>query len=132
MTRTSRKRTALRLLVPGVFAWLTCAGALAWAQAPSSVPVRGVVRTAAGVPLAGATVSADTRRAVETDAEGRFRLDLAARSYMLRVARAGYVDVTRQVDVRTSPVALEIDRAWRPIESLQIRHTATYSRNRPA
>ena len=43
-----------------------------------------------------------------------------------------YVDVTRQVDVRTSPVALEIDRAWQPIESLQIRHTATYSRNRPA
>ncbi len=109
MMTLSRERYAVRLVAAGALAWLVCAGAMAQA------PVRGVVRAAAGAPVAGALVSAaDGRVRAETGADGRFQIGLTAGPQTIKVTRHGYADLTRQVDVGAAP--LELDFVLTPLE----------------
>ena len=73
------------------------------------MPVQGVVRNAAGAPLAGAVVTvATSARSVETGADGRFQVALPAGPYSLKITRAGYIDAEQPIEVGTSPVSVEI------------------------
>jgi len=106
MTLLSRE-SACRLAAAGAMLSVLCGWTPAQAQPP--VPVRGTVRTASGTPVAGATVTAsDTKASAETDATGRYQLDLAPGPHTLRFAHAGYVDATRQLDVGTAPAELDV------------------------
>jgi iron complex outermembrane receptor protein len=90
-----------------IIAWSAGGPSIAWAQ--STVPVRGIVRTVSGSPLAGAAVSAaESPHPVETRADGRFRLDLGPGTYTLRITRAGYADATQPVEVGTTAISLDI------------------------
>lgn len=105
MTTDSRRRFAIRLLAAGALAWLACAGATAEAQA--RVPVRGLVRTTSGVPVAGALVSTDNGWVTaETGADGWFRIELAMGPRTLSITRQGYADLTRPIDVGAEPLTL--------------------------
>ncbi len=99
----------------GTIPWLLVLAALARpsqgaaAQSQSTVPVRGIVRTAAGAPLAGVVVAVVApARSVVTDADGRFQIDLPPGSYTLHVAHAGYVDADQHVDVGTTAQSLDV------------------------
>ena len=107
MTMNLCRRCAIRLMAAAAVVWLGCAGAAAEAQ--TQVPVRGLVRTASGAPVDGAIVStADGRIRVETGTDGRFQCELAPGSQTLRVTRAGYADLTRQIDVGVVPLELNL------------------------
>jgi iron complex outermembrane receptor protein len=107
MMKDSRRRSAVRLMAAGALAWLACAGATAEAQA--RVPVRGLVRTTSGVPVAGALVStSDGRITVETSTDGRFQCELTTGFHTLKVTRSGYADLTRQIDVGVTPLELNL------------------------
>jgi iron complex outermembrane receptor protein len=96
-----------RLFVFSVIAWAV--GGPSIARAQSTVPVRGIVRTAAGPPLAHAVVAVSApARSVETGNDGRFQIDLEPGSYTLRVTHSAYIDATETVEVGTSPVSLDI------------------------
>ena len=62
----------------------------------SAASIRGTVKTAAGSPLAGATVSVDGVEHV-TDERGAFTFDVADGTYTLRVAHSGFRDDVRHV-----------------------------------
>jgi iron complex outermembrane receptor protein len=62
----------------------------------SAASLRGTVKTAAGLPLAGATVSLETAERV-TDERGDFAFDVADGAYTLRVAHDGFRDDVRRV-----------------------------------
>jgi iron complex outermembrane receptor protein len=101
-----RFRCQWLMLMLAALAWPAFTSTL-WAQ--FAVPVRGVVRTAAGAPLAGAIVSvSNPARSVETGADGRFQIDLGTGSYTLRITHAGYLDATQPVEVATSAVSVDI------------------------
>jgi iron complex outermembrane recepter protein len=95
------------LLLFGAVAWAAGAPSIAWAQ--STVPVRGIVRSVSGSPLAGAAVSAGASSVpVQTSTDGGFRLDLVPGTYSLRVTRTGYADAVETVKVGTSAISLDI------------------------
>jgi iron complex outermembrane recepter protein len=107
MTVDSRKRFAIRLLAAGALVWLACSGTMAQAQTP--VPVRGLVRTMDGVPVAGALVSTDDGRVTtETGADGRFQVELPAGPRTLRITRRGYADLRQRIDVAAAPLELTL------------------------
>ncbi len=107
MTIDSRRRFASRLMAVGALAWLACAGTTADAQ--TLVPVRGFVRTASGVPVAGALVSTDDGRVTaETGADGRFQIELTAGPRTLSITRHGYAELTRPIDVGAAPLDLNL------------------------
>jgi iron complex outermembrane receptor protein len=66
--------------------------------------VGGVVRTAAGSPVAGAVVTAETGAAANTDADGRFTLPLPLGRHDLRVSHPAHETATRRLDI-TAPLA---------------------------
>ena len=95
------------LVATALVAAAAIAPGAALAQQPA-YPVEGRVRTAAGTPIAGVSVSAGAGTAVETGADGRFTLMLPAGRHILRVSVAAYAEAVREVEV-TAPVAsLEI------------------------
>jgi iron complex outermembrane recepter protein len=101
------RRLFFRLTAAGALTWLASAGAMAEPQ--DLVPVRGLVRSVSGAPVAGALVaSAGGRGTAETGADGRFQIDLTTGSHTLRVARHGYADLTRQIEVGTAPIELDL------------------------
>ncbi|MGE5198213.1 MAG: carboxypeptidase regulatory-like domain-containing protein, partial [Rhodospirillaceae bacterium] len=81
-------------------------GALAAQEA--AFAVSGVVRTAPGSPVPGASVSADGRASVKTDAGGRFTLQLAPGRHALRVSHPAHAAAARNVDVAGPLSGLEI------------------------
>lgn len=102
MTLDTRKRS-----------WGAALAALAWlvagtAGAGPRALVEGTVRTAQGAPIGGAEVTADTGTTVKTDADGRFRLELEAGRHTLTIARAGYLEATRTIDVASSALSLDV------------------------
>ncbi len=102
-----RARSVLWLLALTALAGSVPGAAMLSAQ--STMPVRGVVRTAAGWPLAGVVIVVSApARSVETGADGRFQIDLPPGSYTLRITRAGYIDADERVDVGTTAMTLDI------------------------
>jgi iron complex outermembrane receptor protein len=102
-----RAREVFRLLALAALAWSVPGAAVLDAQ--STVPVRVVVRNAAGAPVAGVVVAVSApARSVETRADGSCQLDVPPGSYALRLSHAGYVDAHQQVVVGTTAVALDI------------------------
>jgi iron complex outermembrane receptor protein len=100
-------RTSFGLLALSALAWSASGAAAARAQSPT--PVRGIVRTTAGAPIAGATVTVEPpRRSAVTGADGRFEISLPPGAYMVRVTHEGYVDATERVEIGKGPVTLEI------------------------
>ncbi len=101
------RRLFFRLAAAGALAWLASAGVMAEAQA--LVPVRGLVRSASGAPIAGALVSSDGGRGTaETGADGRFQIDLTSGPHTLLITRHGYADLPRQIEVGTAPLELDL------------------------
>jgi iron complex outermembrane recepter protein len=102
MTLDSRRRLTRRLFAASALAWLACAGAAAEAQ--TRVPVRGVVRSTSGVPLAGALVAADDGLVTaETGTDGWFQIELTAGPRTLKITKHGYADRTQHIDVGAAP-----------------------------
>jgi iron complex outermembrane receptor protein len=102
-----RRRFVSRLIAAVALAGLASADAIAEARSP--VPVRGVVRSMSGVPVAGALVSTDDGRVTtETGADGRFRIELSAGPRVLNITKRGYADLIRQIDVGAAPLELDL------------------------
>src|SRR5262245_11932316 len=100
---TIRHRT-LQSVVCGL---LACAlAARASAQVASTGELRGTVRDQTGGVVAGASVALHARdgrlRSTTTDRDGRYRLDrVPAGHYTLVVRRAGFMEITSDVDLRS-------------------------------
>lgn len=86
---------------------LAFAGSAVMAQEPT-FSVTGTVRTSAGSPLAGATVTADDGAPTRTDAQGWFTLDLTRGSHVLRVTHPAHFPGDRTVNVSGSVADLDI------------------------
>ena len=61
----------------------------------TAFPVGGIVRSASGAPVAGASVSAGDGKPVQTGADGRFTLQLPRGRHVLRVAEPSHVAAVR-------------------------------------
>jgi len=70
--------------------------------------VRGVVRTASGSPVAGATVSAGGGAVAKTDADGRFTLQLPRGPHVLRVSEPSHIAAVKELEVAGTLAAVEI------------------------
>jgi iron complex outermembrane receptor protein len=70
--------------------------------------VSGTVHTAAGAPLAGATVTADNGASIRTGAEASFTLELQAGWHVLRVTHPGHLPISRQLNVIGAIDGIEI------------------------
>lgn len=71
-----------------------------------------VVQTAAGVPIAGALLSATSPNGdwqAVTDADGHFTAGLAPGPYLVTVSREGFLPVTRLIDVGVEVFVLNAD-----------------------
>ncbi|HET7228875.1 MAG TPA: carboxypeptidase regulatory-like domain-containing protein [Longimicrobium sp.] len=77
------------------------------AGASGGAGISGVLRDAAGTPLAGATVRMDARPAVTTDARGRFRLGAAAGAHRVIVQHPAIG--SRGVEVALPADAVELE-----------------------
>jgi len=91
---------------------LACVCGPVLAQEPPFA-VSGTVRTAAGAPLSGATVSVDNGASTPTSAGGRFTLELPRGQHVLRVTHPAHLPGTRDVNV-TGAIA-DIDILLNPL-----------------
>ena len=98
----------VRLVGAAVLAAVVAAmpGALLAQQAVYAVS--GIVRSASGAPVAGASVSAGEGRPVQTGADGRFTLQLPRGRHVLRVADPSHASAERDVDVGGPISGIEI------------------------
>lgn len=85
------------------------------AEVPQSGQVAGTVTDADGVPLEGASVTADPGMAtVMTDAQGRYSLDLDQGTYRIEVVLEDYVTVERGDIAVTAGGSVTLDFALEP------------------
>jgi iron complex outermembrane receptor protein len=70
--------------------------------------VAGVVRTAPGLPVARALVSAGPGLQAQADADGRFTLQLPRGPHVLRVSAPGYITAEKDIDVAGPTAAVEV------------------------
>ena len=101
-----------------------------WTFAPPPVRLRGVVRTADGLPAAGLAVSVGDRELL-TDEEGRFELrDLPDGPVQVSVRADGYTAPVLTVDLREGTLG-EVEIALSPVEVADVA-VGTYRRPSPA
>ncbi len=86
---------------------LACVYSPVLAQEPAFA-VSGTVRTAAGAPLAGATVTVDNGASTRTSAEGRFTLELPRGLRVLRVTHPAHLPSARDVTVTGAIAGIDI------------------------
>ncbi|MCX6551597.1 MAG: TonB-dependent receptor [Acidobacteria bacterium] len=103
--------------------WLVVGGAAVFAQA-QTFPVSGTVRTSAGAPVEGASISVDPSPTVvaRTDGHGRFTVALAPGPHVLRINHPSCVTGTTEVNVTgaTTGVAIVLDALARFSEDVTV------------
>ncbi|MEZ2440261.1 SusC/RagA family TonB-linked outer membrane protein [Chitinophaga sp. RCC_12] len=79
-------------LLPAILCWITCLClALSPVQAQDKFRIQGIVTDDKNQPIPGVSISeAGTRSGVVTDAEGKYRLDVAGSNSILHIAFVGY------------------------------------------
>ncbi|MBL7698849.1 MAG: SusC/RagA family TonB-linked outer membrane protein [Chitinophagaceae bacterium] len=92
------KRKLLPKRIPLIFACLLCI-LIVHGQ---SVTINGTVRSETNAPLPGVTVSSSQSNATQTDAEGKFRLQVPDKNATVVFSSVGYVAQTVYLDGRTS------------------------------
>lgn len=93
--------------------------------------VRGVVRDAAGMPLGGVALHVEGHATVQSGAEGRFVMPLAAGRYRVTAQRIGYAATSSDVEVeadRWTPLQIVLRPAAIELDPMVVTGTLTETR----